>query len=95
MNALLCQLDQVVVWIIRAYLLVMLIYAVISWIPDIRGPWTRYIAMLVEPILNPVRRIIPPIGGLDLAFLVVILVLNFLVIPLVTRAAFAACYPLY
>ncbi|MDQ2866714.1 MAG: YggT family protein [Candidatus Eremiobacteraeota bacterium] len=93
MNALLCQLDQLAVWLIRAYLIVLLIYAVLSWIPDIRGPWVRYFAMLVEPVLTPIRRIVPPVGGLDLAFLVVILVLNFLVIPLVTRAAYAACLP--
>ena len=30
--------------------------------------------MLVEPVLMPVRRIIPPMGGLDLSFLVVIIV---------------------
>ena len=94
MNALLCQLDQVVVWLIRVYLLVLLIYAVVSWIPDIRGPWVRYIAMFVEPVLNPIRRVVPPLGGLDLAFLIVIVVLNWVIIPLVTRAAYTACLAL-
>jgi len=28
---------------------------------------------IVEPILTPIRRFIPPMGGLDLAFLVAIL----------------------
>ncbi|MEO9170916.1 MAG: YggT family protein [Candidatus Baltobacteraceae bacterium] len=95
MNALLCQLDQVVVWILRAYTVVLLVYAVLSWIPDIRGPWVRYVAMLVEPILAPVRRIVPPIGGLDLAFLIVILLLQFVIVPLIERAAFTACYALF
>ncbi len=95
MNGLLCQLDQIVIWLARLYSLVLLIYAVISWIPDIRGPWVRYLAMLVEPVLAPVRRIIPPVGGLDLAFLVVLLVLNYLIVPLLARAAYSACAPLY
>jgi YggT family protein len=30
----------------------------------------------VEPVLTPVRRIIPPMGGLDLSFLVVILLIQ-------------------
>jgi YggT family protein len=94
-NGLLCQLDQLVVWIIRIYSILMLVYAVISWIPDVRGPWVRYIAMLVEPVLAPVRRIIPPIGGLDIAFLVVLLLLNYVIAPLVGRAAFAACYSIF
>ena len=95
MNGLLCQLDQVVIWLARLYSLVLLVYAVISWIPDIRGPWVRYLAMLVEPVLAPVRRIIPPVGGLDLAFLVVLLVLNYLIVPLLNRAAYGACVGLY
>jgi YggT family protein len=94
-NGLLCQLDQIVIWLARLYSLVLLIYAVISWIPDIRGPWVRYLAMLVEPVLAPVRRIIPPVGGLDLAFLVVLLVLNYLIVPLLSRAAYSACAPIY
>ncbi len=92
MNTLLCQLDQLVIWLARLYSLVLLIYALLSWIPDIRGPWVRYIAMLVEPVLAPVRRVIPPLGGLDLAFLVVLLVLNYLIVPLLQRSAFNACY---
>ena len=92
MNALLCQLDSLVILLARIYSLVLLVYAVISWIPDIRGAWVRYLAMLVEPVLAPVRRIIPPLGGLDLAFLVVLLVLNYVIVPLLGRAQFSACY---
>lgn len=92
MNDLLCRLDQLVILLARLYQLVLLVYAVVSWIPDIRGPWVRYLAMLVEPILAPVRRLIPPVGGLDLAFLVVLLVLQLLVIPLLQRAAIGACF---
>ncbi|MBV8749351.1 MAG: YggT family protein [Candidatus Eremiobacteraeota bacterium] len=59
------------------YLLLMLVYAVVSWIPSLRGRWTDYLAMVIEPVLTPVRRIIPPLGGLDLSFLVVFIVLQF------------------
>lgn len=33
---------------------------------------------LTEPVLAPVRRIIPPIGGLDLSVMVVIIGMNFI-----------------
>lgn len=56
----------------------MLLYAVVSWVPSLRGRWTEYIAMVVEPVLVPFRRIIPPLGGLDVAFLVVILLVSWL-----------------
>jgi YggT family protein len=55
----------------------MLAYALVSWVPSLRGRWSDYVAMLVEPVLTPVRRIIPPMGGLDLSFLVVIIVIQF------------------
>jgi YggT family protein len=94
-NGFLCNLDQAIHWLAQAYVFVLLIYAVVSWIPDIRGPWVRYLAMLVEPLLNPVRRIIPPIGGLDIAFLVLLLIVQFLVLPLIGRAELSACYSVF
>jgi len=74
-----CSLYTVVAWLLNAYVLVMLVYALVSWVPSLRGRWTDYVAMLVEPVLTPVRRIIPPMGGLDISFLVVIIALQFVV----------------
>jgi YggT family protein len=71
-----CSVVVVLHQIIMVYVIIMLVYAVVSWIPSIRGRWTQYVAMLVEPILMPVRRIIPPLGGLDLSFLIVIILLQ-------------------
>jgi YggT family protein len=58
------------------YIVLMLLYAVVSWVPSLRGRWSDYVAMAVEPVLVPIRRVIPPLGGLDLSFLVVIIVLQ-------------------
>jgi len=73
---------------IYIYTIIMIVYAVVSWVPSLRGRWSDYIAMVVEPVVAPVRRIIPPVGGLDLSFLVVLILLQVLrahVIP-------TACY---
>jgi YggT family protein len=87
-----CALWEVVFWIFRIYLLLMLVYAVVSWIPSIRGRWTEYVAMLVEPVLAPVRRVIPPLGGLDLSFIVVILVLQLVVSNIIQPQLYGSCY---
>jgi YggT family protein len=71
-----CELYLIVGKLLQFYTLILLAYALVSWVPSIRGKWTEYIAMLVEPVLTPVRRIIPPMGGLDLSFLVVILLIQ-------------------
>jgi YggT family protein len=73
---LVCKLYAVVAQLLQIYVLVMLVYALVSWVPSFRGKWTEYVTMLVEPVLTPVRRIIPPIGGLDLSFLVVIFIIQ-------------------
>jgi YggT family protein len=78
-----CELYKLVGQVLQIYGFIMLVYALVSWVPSIRGKWTEYVAMAVEPVLLPVRRIIPPIAGLDLSFLVV-----FLVIQLVANEAF-------
>lgn len=55
----------------------MLLYALVSWVPSLQGRWSTYVARVVEPVLLPVRRIIPPLGGFDLSFLVVILLIGY------------------
>ena len=71
-----CELYRLVGQLLQIYSAVLLVYALLSWVPSIRGRWTEYVAMLVEPVLLPVRRIIPPIGGLDVSFIVVLIVVQ-------------------
>jgi YggT family protein len=91
----LCSLYPLIAWIFRAYTIVLIIYALLSWLPDLRGPWTRYLAMLVEPLLNPIRRIIPPVGGLDIAFIVLFILVIYVVPWLIGLAMGQVCYAAY
>jgi YggT family protein len=74
-----CEVYGAVAKVLQLYVLIMLVYALVSWVPSIRGKWTEYVAMLVEPVLTPVRRIIPPIAGLDISFLIVIFLIQWVV----------------
>ncbi|MBK34443.1 MAG: hypothetical protein CME26_02805 [Gemmatimonadetes bacterium] len=50
-----------------------------SWFsPDPSHPVVRGIYALTEPVLGPVRRILPPMGGFDLSPIVIFLVLMYL-----------------
>lgn len=96
MNLLLCDVAKALSFAVNIYTIVLLIYAVMSWIPDLRGgKFAYYLGRLVEPVLWPIRRIIPPLGGLDIAFLLLLLVLQLLVRPELTRLADSACYSLF
>ena len=86
-----CQIWEGVAIVFRVYMVIMLVYAILSWVPSLRGRWTDYIAMLVEPVLVPVRRLIPPLGGLDLSFLVVLIVLQVVLSAIVLPQISSTC----
>lgn len=71
MSAALCQFLSALDKVIWLYTIIMLVYAVLSWVPDLRGSWSRYVEMVVEPVLIPVRRLVPPAMGIDWSFLIV------------------------
>ncbi len=77
MSSLSCSAWFVLSWVLRAFWFAMFAYAIVSWVPSLQGRWSQYVARVVEPVLAPVRRIIPPVGGLDLSFLVVILLVGY------------------
>jgi YggT family protein len=57
---------------------VLLLRAILSWVSQGRSPIDYVLNQLTEPFLAPIRRILPPLGGLDLSVLVAIIVLQFL-----------------
>jgi YggT family protein len=50
-------------------------YAVLSWVQP-GSPVYGVLARLVEPLLAPLRRVIPPIGGVDLSAVVLLILLQ-------------------
>ncbi len=65
--------------VLSIYTWVIIIRCIISWVMPIPyHPVARFFYRVTEPVLAPLRRIIPPIGGLDLSPLVAILLIYFL-----------------
>jgi YggT family protein len=70
------------------YVIAIILRMVLSWFPPsdgIVGDAHRVLWRITEPVLGPVRRVLPPLGGLDLSPLVVILVLQIVVLDLILR----------
>jgi YggT family protein len=83
----------VVLMVFDAWFVVLFIRAVLSWIPSGTGSlWEvrRVLLAVTEPVLAPVRRVLPPLdlGGasVDLSMLVVGFVGSVLLRPLLTGA---------
>jgi YggT family protein len=65
--------------VINIYLWSVVIQAVLSWVnPDPRHPIIRLLAQLTAPVLRPARRLIPPISGVDLSPILVVVTLIFI-----------------
>jgi YggT family protein len=64
----------VVCALVTAYVVVLFARAVMSWFPIRPGtPWSSLYGVLLdltEPVLAPLRRVIPPAGMFDLSFIV-------------------------
>ena len=71
-------MQEVVCAFLTVYVLVLFVRMFLSWLPPSSGAMrtvTRIAFDLTEPVLSPVRRVIPPVGMFDLSFLVVVFVL--------------------
>lgn len=70
-----------VLTILQFYTFAILLYVLLSWIaPGTYSPAAMILSSLCEPILRPVRRVLPPIAGIDLSALFVIIGLQALYI---------------
>jgi len=67
-------------WILTIYSWVIIAAALITWVSlDPRNPVVVFLRRATEPVLAPVRRLLPPwkTGGLDLSPLIVLIGIQF------------------
>lgn len=77
LGLLLISLMKLCVLVINLLTFCILVQAVMSWFgASMHSPASSLLFNINEPLLRPARRLIPPIGGLDLSPLVVILLLQ-------------------
>ncbi len=65
--------------IIGLYKIVLLVRIILTWIPhNPQNPAAIFLYKVTEPVLEPVRRIIPAIGGIDISPIIVFFGLGFI-----------------
>ncbi|TVS15731.1 MAG: YggT family protein [Gammaproteobacteria bacterium] len=76
MTALVISPFRLLMLVFDIYFWALLIVVILSWVsPGNRHPGALLLYQITEPLLAPVRRIIPPVGGLDFSILAVFLLL--------------------
>jgi YggT family protein len=76
---------SIISWIFQIYEFLILIRVLLSWInvnpyrPTLDHPLVRLLYRITDPVLEPLRRIVPPIGGaIDITPVVALLLLELL-----------------
>ena len=60
--------------VLRFYIFALLLYVILSWIaPGTYSPASALLETLCQPLLRPVRRLIPPLAGIDFSALFVLI----------------------
>ncbi|NNF97024.1 MAG: YggT family protein [Halobacteria archaeon] len=69
---------------INVFMFSVIILAILSWVsPGGYNPVANLLFQITAPLMRPVRQMLPPMGGLDLSPMVVIIVLYLLILLLV------------
>ncbi|EOA9112036.1 YggT family protein [Staphylococcus aureus] len=72
----LATIFKFILFVVEIYYFGMIIYFFKSWVPSIRETKVGYfLAKIYEPFLQPFRKVIPPIGIIDISSIAAIIVL--------------------
>lgn len=76
MEILLRSFIQLIDLLLTIYIWIIIARAIISWVnPSPFHPVVRFLYRVTEPVLAPVRRIVPPIAGIDVSPVIVIFII--------------------
>tara|TARA_Y100000590_G_C15330928_1_gene867644 strand:- start:164 stop:415 length:252 start_codon:yes stop_codon:yes gene_type:complete len=69
---------QVFATMLRLYSLMLVVYALLSWVmhEEHYPPAVRWLQSMVEPVLSKIRRVIPPIAGIDVSVIPALLIIE-------------------
>ncbi len=70
------SLAQLIDLTLTIYLVTILVHAIMSWFQTAHHPLMSLLAQLNEPLLGPIRRLLPSISGIDLSPLVALVLLQ-------------------
>lgn len=74
---LLMAIFRMLQWILYGLMALLVLEAIFSWVNP-QAPFAPFIRALNDPVLSPLRRLIPSLGGLDFSPLVALIILQVL-----------------
>lgn len=68
--------------ILSTYFYAILLQVLLSWVQQGYSPVGQLLTQIVSPIMRPLQRVIPPIGGIDITPIPALIILQFLILLL-------------
>jgi YggT family protein len=68
-------LQRFLQWILYGFMALLVVEAIFSWVNP-HAPLAPFVRALNEPLLSPLRRVVPLVGNLDLSLLVALILLQ-------------------
>jgi YggT family protein len=76
-------ITSLLIYVLYAFIIVLLVRVAFSWVsPFPTNAVSRLAFSITEPVLAPIRRLVPPVSGLDLSPLLLMLVIYFVIAAL-------------
>nr|WP_267874437.1 YggT family protein [Duganella lactea] len=72
---LLAAFQRFLEWILYGFMALLVVEAIFSWVNP-QAPLAPFVRALNEPLLRPIRRVVPLVGSLDLSLLVALILLQ-------------------
>jgi len=69
-------LIQLIYFVSEALIILVIISVILSYVMDRYHPIRRWVDSIVEPLLRPIRRVVPLVGSLDFSPLVLIILIQ-------------------
>jgi YggT family protein len=93
LQALIWTIIGVAATVVKIYFFAILASIIFSWVaPSSNHPALALLRQVNEPVMAPIRKLLPPMGGLDLSPILVFIIINVINI-LLTNAAIASGLP--
>jgi YggT family protein len=69
---------QLINWLAGVYVLIVIGRVICSWVnADPYNPIVRFLSVTTDPILDRIRRMIPPLAGLDFSPIIVVVIVEY------------------
>lgn len=81
-------LDNAIIFLIETlfnlYILILMLRMILQWVgAHFYNPISQFVVKLTNPVVKPLRQILPPIKGIDLATTLILLILEFIKLLLI------------